>query len=70
MSNESLNMEGATLPSISRIAYMPVTLFSIIMGLTGAASGADASAATTANPPSTAILRILISMPFNDVRRR
>ena len=37
MSNESLNMEGATLPSISRIAYMPVTLFSIIMGLTGAA---------------------------------
>ncbi|WP_238138545.1 hypothetical protein [Aeromonas salmonicida] len=37
MSNESLNMEGVTLPSISRIAYMPVTLFSIIMGLTGAA---------------------------------
>ncbi|HHQ4546576.1 hypothetical protein ACK356_18125 [Aeromonas veronii] len=34
---ENLNQEGKQIPSITKIAHMPVTLFSIIMGLTGAA---------------------------------
>ncbi|MBO0397974.1 SLAC1 anion channel family protein [Aeromonas veronii] len=34
---ENLNQEGKQIPSITKIAHMHVTLFSIIMGLTGAA---------------------------------
>ena len=57
--------------SVSKIEFSDeISLSTVVVSGSADASGADVSAAATANPPTTAILRISILNAFHDVRRR
>ena len=57
--------------SLSKIEFSDaISLSTVVVRSSADASGADVSAAATANPPTTAILRISFFNAFHDVRRR